>query len=65
MFLIQNGLEQVDALLPLILNFSLEYAIRKVQVNKYGLKLSGKRQLIIYAGDVNTRRVQKETERFK
>jgi hypothetical protein len=30
-FPIQNGLQDGDALLPLILNFALEYAIRKVQ----------------------------------
>ena len=30
-FPIENGLKQVDALLPLPCNFSLEYAIRKGQ----------------------------------
>jgi hypothetical protein len=29
-FLIHNGLKQGDALLPLLLNFTLEYAIRQV-----------------------------------
>jgi len=29
-FCIQNGLKQGDALLPLLFNFSLEYAIREV-----------------------------------
>jgi hypothetical protein len=33
-FPIQNGLKQRDALSPLLLNFSLEYAIRKVQGNQ-------------------------------
>jgi hypothetical protein len=28
-FLIQNGLKQGDALLPLLFNFALEYAIRR------------------------------------
>jgi hypothetical protein len=29
-FAVQNGLKQGDALLPLIFNFTLEYAIRRV-----------------------------------
>jgi len=33
MFPIRNGLKHGDALSPLLLNFALEYAIRRVQVN--------------------------------
>jgi hypothetical protein len=39
--------------LPLLLNFALEYAIKKVQEKQVGLKLNGSHHLLTYADDVN------------
>jgi hypothetical protein len=44
---IQNGLKEGDALSPLFFNFSLIYAIKKVQANQVGLKLIGRPQLLM------------------
>ena len=63
MFSIRNGLKQGDALPPMLFNFALEYAIRRVQVNQDGLKLNGTHQLLVYANYVNILRGSVHTVR--
>jgi hypothetical protein len=53
MFPFKNGFKQGDALSPLLFNFVLEHAIRRVQANKDDLKLSGTHQFLVYADVVN------------
>jgi hypothetical protein len=53
-FSIRNGLKQGYVLLPLLLNFTLEYAINKFQELQEGLELNGTHQLMVHAADANT-----------
>jgi len=52
-FPIRNGLKKGAAPTPLLFNFALEYAIRRVQVNQDGLKLNGTHKPLAYADNVN------------
>ena len=49
-----NGLKQGHALSPLLFNFVLQYAIRKVQETNLGLDMNGTYQVLAYAKDVNS-----------
>jgi len=51
LFPIKNGLIQGDSLPPLLFNFTLDYASRRVQVKKDSFKLSGTYQFLVYADD--------------
>ena len=45
-------MKEGDALTPLLFNFALEYAIRRVQVNQDGLKLNSTHHFLAYADDL-------------
>ena len=46
-------MEQGDALLPLLFNFGLKYAIRKIQGTNLGLDMNGTHQVLAFVDDVN------------
>jgi hypothetical protein len=62
-FPIQNGLEQEDALTPLLLNFALGPTIRRVQENQVSFKLNGTHQMLAYGDDVHLLGDNKDTIR--
>jgi hypothetical protein len=52
-FRIKNGLKERGALLPLLLSFAVECAIRQIHANQEDLTVNGTHQLLVYADDVN------------
>ncbi|KAJ4433144.1 hypothetical protein ANN_15401 [Periplaneta americana] len=62
-FPIHCGLKHGDALSPLLFNFALEYAIRKVQDDRKVSELNGLHQLLLYADDVNMLEENRQTIR--
>jgi hypothetical protein len=52
-FKIQDYLKKGDALLPLLLNFALEYSIRKVQHYQEGSKLNETDEILAYSVERN------------
>jgi hypothetical protein len=47
-FSVQNGSKQGDAFSPLLLNFDLQYHIRKAQESEEGLQFYATHQLVVY-----------------
>jgi hypothetical protein len=53
MFPLTGCLKIGDALSPLLFNFALVYAFRRVQINQVRLKLYGTYQILVHAHDPN------------
>jgi hypothetical protein len=53
MFPVKNDLKH-ETLSPLLFNFALENAIRRIHVYQDGMKLKGTHQRLVYADDINT-----------
>jgi hypothetical protein len=54
-------LKQGDTLSPLLFNFALEHAIRRVRVNLDGMKLIVTHQLLVYVdGSVHTTKTNRD-----
>jgi hypothetical protein len=56
-------LKQADALPPLLSNFALEYAFRRVEENQGGLKLNRTQKHLAYADNINI--VEENTDNKK
>jgi hypothetical protein len=52
-FTVKNGLNGGDASSTWLLNFALEYAIKKVQGNHEGLKLNDAHEILVRADYIN------------
>jgi len=48
-----HDLSRRAALPPLLFNFALDYAVRRVHVNQNSLKLNVTHQLLVYVDDIN------------
>jgi len=51
----QEWFKEGDALISLLFNFALKYALRKVKANHKLLQFNGTHQVVIYADDVKLR----------
>jgi hypothetical protein len=52
-FLIRTEIKRGDALMPLLFNFDLQFAIMNAQETQTMLNLKGTHQLLAYADDIN------------